>query len=237
MTLVKRQTEVGGSENLDAMLAAENYNAFLVSQLRRHLAGCRQVLDFGAGNGFFAERMQKQGFKVVAVEPEPDLGVRIGALGIPCVRSLEGVPAQSMDGAYSLNVLEHIEDDAEALSYLYDVLVPGGVLYLYVPAFAILFSAMDRCVGHVRRYRLAELRQKCFRAGFILEAGAYADSVGYAASLALKVFGSPDGSLDPGSVRLYDRFAFPVSRQLDRLCSSFVGKNVWVRVRRPLRSN
>ncbi|MCB1906955.1 MAG: methyltransferase domain-containing protein [Rhodocyclaceae bacterium] len=227
------QTVVGGSENLEAMREAENYNAFLVEQICRQLDGCRRVVDFGAGNGLFAGRVRERGFDVRAVEPEPALNAAINASGIPCLSSLDAVAPMSADGVYSLNVLEHIDDDEAVLARLFDILVPGGALYLYVPAFQLLYSAMDRRVGHVRRYRLGELSAKCRRAGFVVEAGAYADSLGYAASLALKYFGAADGKLDGGSVRLYDRLAFPLSRVLDRVCSRFVGKNVWLRARRP----
>ncbi len=224
---------VAGSENLEVMREAENYNAFLRDQIRRHLNGCARVLDFGAGTGDFARALQGRDFEVVCVEPEPTLRAAIALTGNECHESLDQVPPCSIEGAYSLNVLEHIEDDEGTLRQLHARLRPGGALYLYVPAFEALFSAMDRRVGHLRRYRLGDLKAKCVRAGFVVEDGGYADSLGYFASLALKCLGAADGSLSARSVRLYDRAFFPASRLMDRACQRLFGKNVWVRARRP----
>ena len=71
----------------------------------------------------------------------------------------------------------------EALRAVYRCLRPGGRFYLYVPAFPLLFSAMDRKVGHHRRYRLAGLTSQLQRAGFRVLRARYADSLGFFATL------------------------------------------------------
>ena len=154
------ESTVGGSENLEVMREAENYNAFLVDQVRRRMHGCNHILDFGAGNGLFAESMRKQGHKVTCIEPESALMITLAEAGFEVHDSLENVAPESMDGIYTLNVLEHIENDRATLSLLHGCIRPGGQLYIYVPAFQILFSTMDQKVGHVRRYRLGELVEK-----------------------------------------------------------------------------
>ena len=53
-----------GTDNLEAMAAAENYNAFLVRTLAKHLRGRRAILDFGAGIGYFAGKMRALGFSM-----------------------------------------------------------------------------------------------------------------------------------------------------------------------------
>lgn len=224
---------VGGSENLEAMREAVNYNAFLVAQISKRLEGCRRILDFGAGNGHFAFALRDRGFDLCCVEPEPALRMAMVRSGLPCVAELSAMLPGSVDGAYSLNVLEHIDDDQAALEMLFDCLSPGGRLYVYVPAFQILYSAMDRRVGHLRRYRLGQLRERCRGAGFEVEAGAYADSLGFVASIVLRLLGPKDGALDPRSVRIFDRYVFPLSRILDGICRPYFGKNVWLQLRRP----
>lgn len=226
--------DVGGAENLEVMREAENYNAFLVEQIARHLRGCPNILDFGAGNGLFAESLRDRGHTVTCVEPEPALTAGLASRGFEAHASLAPVGPDSVDGIYSLNVLEHIENDREALVSIRERIKPGGRLYVYVPAFQILYSAMDRRVGHVRRYRLKELEQKCREAGFEIEASGYADSLGFLASLAYRLIGSADGTLNPDTVRVYDRYLFPLSRALDNATRRVFGKNVWVRARRPL---
>jgi hypothetical protein len=65
-----------------------------------------------------------------------------------------------------LNVFEHIEDDAAALSSTYNILAQGGTLILIVPAHAWLYGSMDSSIGHCRRYTKAMLKQKLDAAGF-----------------------------------------------------------------------
>lgn len=229
---MENENTVGGSENLEVMREAKNYNAFLMDQVFSRMRDCVHILDFGAGNGLFAQAMKEQGHKVTCVEPEPALATALAEAGFKTYASLDEIEPNSLDGAYTLNVLEHIEDDRAVLSGLYDRIKPGGRLYIYVPAFQILFSSMDRRVGHVRRYRLNELVEKCRDVGFNVETGGYADSLGYLASLAYRLLGRDDGVLNSNTVRLYDKYIFPVSHVLDLLSSRFFGKNVWIQVSR-----
>src|SRR2546430_2262195 len=72
------------------------------------------------------------------------------------------------DAIVSSNVLEHVVDDRACLGAMRALLRPGGVLALYVPARPELYGEFDREVGHQRRYRCVELRQKVEGAGFEL---------------------------------------------------------------------
>jgi SAM-dependent methyltransferase len=62
----------------------------------------------------------------------PNLHVRRGDISDP------SLPAQlvhyDIDTALCINVLEHIEDDVEALGHIWQILRPGGRLLLLVPA-------------------------------------------------------------------------------------------------------
>ncbi|MBE2233102.1 MAG: class I SAM-dependent methyltransferase [Anaerolinea sp.] len=57
-----------------------------------------------------------------------------------------------IDTVFSLNVFEHIEDHETALCNAARVLQPGGHLILVVPAHMALYGAIDRAIGHYRRY-------------------------------------------------------------------------------------
>jgi SAM-dependent methyltransferase len=71
---------------------------------------------------------------------------------------------QSLLGMF--DVLEHLDDDRASLRFLFDVLAPGGVLVLTVPAHMFLFGEMDRLACHRRRYSQRELADKLKQAGF-----------------------------------------------------------------------
>jgi SAM-dependent methyltransferase len=217
-----------GTENLEVMAEAENYNRYLLSLITERLRPNDRVLDFGAGAGTFATRLHDAGARVVAVEPDAGLRHRLTALGIPTRPSLAEVGDGSIDLVYTLNVLEHIADDAAAAREIARVLSPGGCLVAYVPAFAILWTAMDDRVGHLRRYRRAGLVELLAAAGFRVTYAGYVDSLGFAASLAYRITRQVDGAINRRALRLYDRLIFPLSRVLDHLLSRVIGKNLLV---------
>jgi hypothetical protein len=130
-------------------------------------------------------------------------------------------------------VLEHIEDDASCVAAWYAKLKPGAPLLLYVPAFMVLYSEMDRRIGHYRRYRRRPLAALVRQAGFQIERSVYVDSLGFFASLGLRFFDRSGGVLNPRTVRLYDRLGFPLSRLMDAAAGPFFGKNVLIRAVKP----
>lgn len=222
-----------GVDNLEAMVQARRYNAFLVRTVVEAAGQATSALDFGAGLGTFAEALRNRGFEVGCVEVDPALRQRLADRGFATYAGLEAVPPDSVPFAYSLNVLEHIEDDAGVLRDLASRLAPGGRLLLYVPAFQVLYSSMDRKVGHFRRYRRAGLFDLVGAAGLEAERAEYVDCLGWLASLVFKVAGNDSGDLSPRSVALYDRVVFPVSRVLDLGLRRVLGKNLLVLARRP----
>ncbi len=209
------------------MKHAQNYNRFLRELVHRHIHGSK-VLDFGAGAGTFAIPLRDAGLSLACVEPDPDLGKTLITAGLATYADIDAVPRGEFDSAYSLNVLEHVQDDAGALRALFDCLREGGRVIIYVPAFNLLFSAMDTLVGHHRRYRRRELARKLEAAGFRIDTARYVDSLGFFSALAYRLLGSKSGVISPRAVSLYDRFVFPVSRVLDRLLLGSFGKNLLV---------
>jgi ubiquinone/menaquinone biosynthesis C-methylase UbiE len=84
------------------------------------------------------------------------------------VTSITGMSfaAASFDCVLCSEVLEHIPDDARALSELRRVLKPGGVLVATVPFQKRFWAEDDEFVGHVRRYDPGELEEKLRANGF-----------------------------------------------------------------------
>ena len=216
-----------GRDNLEAMKLAINYNAALAQLVHTYSTG-REALDFGAGAGVFSSLLKRRGVNVTCVEPDEALFTELKAMGFAAFRGIDEVPTASLVFVFSLNVLEHIHDDALVLRQIFERLRPGGRLLLYVPAFAILFSAMDRRVGHFRRYRRKSLAALLQHVGFVIDDARYADSLGFLATLVYKVVGDPDGGLNTKSLTFYDRYVFPVSRFIDVALRGAIGKNLIV---------
>jgi len=132
------------------------------------------VLDAGCGDGSLALRLA--GSAIDASPPHIVLAcdvalarvrvaaarARVRGLGgrvMPFVADLTALPLRdaSVAGAASGEVLEHVADDAAAAAELARVLAPGGALALTVPAGPGRLDALDRGVGHARRYDAAGL--------------------------------------------------------------------------------
>lgn len=135
------------------------------------------LFDIGGGNGYVAADLQRAGIPVALVEPGWQ-GVqnarRRGVETLICA-TLEdaGFLPGSLPAVGLFDVLEHIESDVAFLRALHELLVPGGRVYLTVPAFQMLWSADDDYAGHYRRYRLSELRRVLEQAGFRLLFSSY----------------------------------------------------------------
>ena len=224
--------EYSGTANLEVMAEAVRYNAFLNAWVYGGVSGAAAVLDFGAGLGTFARALSARGLSVRCVEPDAAQRAVIAEAGLPVHASLQEVQPAALDLVYTLNVLEHIEDDLQALADIRRVLRHGGRLFVYVPAFQCLYSSMDQRVGHVRRYRKAELVEKLRQAGYRVSRAEYVDSLGFLAAWVYKTTDRSGGHLNLRALAFYDRWCFPVSRWLDRLgCCYWFGKNVLVEAR------
>jgi SAM-dependent methyltransferase len=212
------------------MAEARNYNEFLLDLVRADARDGDRIVDFGAGIGTFANQLRAEGFAVECVEPDARQAAMIRRQGGTAYDSLRSISPASVDLVYTMNVLEHIEEDRAVLAEIRSRLRPGGRLIVYVPAFPLLYTSMDRRVGHVRRYRAGDLREKVIAAGFALNCCEYVDSVGFVATLAYKALGDSSGQVNRRALRLFDRFLFPVSRIGDSLgFKHLLGKNLLVR--------
>lgn len=232
MTVPSSDSTYDGRDNLEAMKHAKRYNDFLLGLIRKYSVGHR-TLDHGAGAGTFALPISDDDAGVICVEPDSSFRVELTQSGLEVASNLEEIASGSLDYAYSLNVLEHIKDDQKTVGELYRCLKPGGRLLLYVPAFTILYSQMDRHVGHFRRYRRKPLRNLLQSVGFEVSAAYYVDSLGFLATLVYKLVGDRSGAVSPGSVSLYDALVFPLSRVIDFLGLGSFGKNLAVVATKP----
>lgn len=215
-----------GEDYLLALEEAKNYNAFIVAWISKFLrAEDSRVIDFGAGTGLLAHLLEKRtGKRVQCLEPAENMKLHLPP---DTLDSLDHVADESVDFIYSSNVLEHIEDDAGIVREMGRVLRPGGRVFLYLPAFQCLFSALDRKVGHFRRYDKTMLRRLFPEKTWKILTLRYADSLGFAGTLWFKAFGNARAAYSLPPLLFYDRMLFPLSRGLDWLAGGrFAGKNV-----------
>lgn len=219
-----------GTDNLEVMTEAVNYNRYLLDCVEREITAPGQsVLDFGAGSGTYADMLAERGITPDCLEPDGDLQSVLRSKGYPVV-DLSDVAAKagSYDVIYTLNVFEHIKNDQDAADDLATLLKPGGRIVVYVPAMESLFTSMDVKVEHYRRYRRAQLTRILKNSGLRVVTARYCDPIGYFATLAYRFAGRSDGTINPRALKTYDRFLFPLSRLLQAVTGRLFGKNVLV---------
>ncbi len=169
------------------MTKARNYLAWQGRLVTGELG--RRVVEVGCGVGNFTG-MLLDCEVVIALDNEPGCIERLKAR-YPDQENLhaflcdagasnfsELAPFQP-DSCVCLNVLEHIEDDAGALSRIASILVPGGVIVLLVPAFQFLFGPIDKNLGHCRRYDRASFTRLARAAGLEIRKLRYMNTVGF----------------------------------------------------------
>lgn len=225
-------------ELLDSKKGLAIYNLDVVKKLasglglKEHLGGVSEsVVEFGAGTGTLAEIWRSE-FRLdpTCIEVDPELINILKSKGFKTYKNI-GRVQHEISFIYTSNVLEHIEDDVQALRNMRERMKPGGMIAIYVPALPVLFSDFDRHVGHFRRYKKRELVHKVEIAGFEIHKCFYNDCLGVLATLALRIFGYKN-RMDLGSKKsllIFDTYIYPFSMILDRaIFKRVIGKNLFL---------
>jgi SAM-dependent methyltransferase len=122
------------------------------------------ILEIGMGMGGFGARLATLA-PYTGVEPDPTsfetARVRIAGAGGAVHHGDHTVVAElpPFDLVCAFEVLEHIEDDDEALRDWMRLVRPGGSILLSVPAGPERFGPSDVHAGHYRRYTADGLRE------------------------------------------------------------------------------
>lgn len=225
----KESTIFEGFGDLVLSEAMDNYNSSIVRKIHEAMPSSNRgvIVDFGAGIGTLAEKFREiYGISPVCIEIDERQKEIIRERKFTVFDTLDELTAPATN-IYSSNVLEHIDNDARILRMFHEKLMPGGTVCIYVPAMPHLYSKFDRRVGHVRRYRMNELKEKLTGAGFRIVTAEYCDCIGYLAALFFKASGK-SASPSAAFLKMYDKL-FVVSRWLDALgMKHVIGKNIFL---------
>lgn len=226
--------------DLEAMSFAIRYHRWILEIFKPYLKG--SVVEVGAGSGLFSELLaQTTDVRLTLIEPSsqmfPILKNRLANrkdtefyqdFFTNVATRLKPAP----DTIVYVNVLEHISDDTLELQIAYDTLKPGGYLLLFVPALRALYGALDKEIGHFRRYHLKPLVRLCRSVGFEVSLAQYFDFLGIVPWwLNFKLLKS--NKINPMAVKLYDTVVVPFEKPLETLVRPPIGKNILVIARKP----
>jgi SAM-dependent methyltransferase len=130
------------------------------------------VLEIGCGMGALGSQLARH-YDYTGVDTD-DMSraaaeVRLATIGRGrIVDDLHKLKGEQFDVVCAFEVLEHIEDDVNALQEWGDFARQGGHLLLSVPAHQRRYGKCDELVGHYRRYDADVLRATIRNAGFEL---------------------------------------------------------------------
>jgi len=175
-----------GFRTLRRVEVLHRYNRFLYELIRPFVG--RRVLEIGSGTGLMTKYLTRSE-QLIASDLDPDYvallrrqyalhpNVEVRTVDLGRLHDHD-LPRGTLDTVLCSNVLEHIEDDRQALRGIHDVLAPGGRVVLVVPAVKALYGAIDRAIHHYRRYSRREIAEKLQEAGFRVEHLSYFNMLG-----------------------------------------------------------
>lgn len=231
--MTEQPNEAAQSEDFEfeALKLADNYRQALITEFAAELRG--RVLEVGSGIGQMTSLIRSLSSVELLQCVEPcDAFCEVFSREHPTIPLVHGTATDIDDTAgwnaiVSINVLEHIRDDAGELKRYRELLASEqGTLCLFVPARLEIYAPIDEDFGHYRRYTRPGLLKLLESAGFAVRRLHYFNCVGYFAWwLSFCVF--RQRGFNPDAVRFFDRVILPAVHAAERgLCRPPFGQSL-----------
>jgi SAM-dependent methyltransferase len=118
----------------------------------------KKLIDVGCGTGGLTNFFSNE-YEVTGVEPSDD-AIAFAQQKFPTRKFIHGMAPddvreefRSADGILLIEVLEHIEHDAEFVHTLIAAMKPGAILVMMAPSDPSLWGPHDDAFEHFRRYK------------------------------------------------------------------------------------
>ena len=145
---------------------------YIYTKSKNYINQINNLIDVGAGSGFFAKYFQERSPKIKAYCIDPfysdDQLKEEGNL-----QFLKQKPNVKAEALLFIDVLEHVEDDIKLIEDYKNNMDQETCLIISVPAFNFLWSGHDIFLEHYRRYTLKNLKTLLLKAGFEPVYGSY----------------------------------------------------------------
>jgi len=136
------------------------------------------ILDVGTSTGTNLRMLKEMGFtNYQGLDMSPEAIRWCEEKGLGTVRQGDvcaiPFPDESFDLVLATDIIEHVDDDLQALNELQRVLKKSGRIVITVPTFPSLWGLQDDVSHHKRRYRRRDLLEKLRKSGFECNKGFY----------------------------------------------------------------
>ena len=170
-TFIFKELDSEGKATLESIASAAQFNEWMYDVTSKRLNG--RILEIGSGIGNISEYYLRDNRSIVLSDIRDNycqyLKNRYGNL--PSCEDVVKIDLvhpdfdkeyspyfDSFDGIFALNVVEHINNDIQAISNARKLLKKGGRLVVLVPAYQMLYNNFDRALEHYRRYTEGSLK-------------------------------------------------------------------------------
>ncbi len=218
------------------LLNASHYNHWQYEQFRPYIG--ETVLEIGCGIGNLTQYLLKDAQFLLSVDTRPEAIAFMQKRCLPTANfkveyldifreGLKEYSKKSFDTIVFSNVLEHIEDDVQAMTTCHDILRhTGGKLLLLVPAHKLLYGTLDAEAGHFRRYSKQRIINLARIAHFkILDLYAFniSGALGWFLNYCVLRRKGIHDSLDTLQMDFYDRYLVPPCQFLEKRIRPIIG--------------
>lgn len=238
-----KEIDPEGFQTLEVIAEADQFNEWMFQTIAPFCNG--KILEIGSGIGniskFFIEEKKDIVLSDIRsnycdylarkfVLTDQNL-IRNLNLTDPDISSRFGELLGTFDTVFALNVVEHIEEDALAISNCVKFLKPGGMLVILVPAYKFLYNTFDKELGHYRRYTRTGLSEIIKNAGLRIRKAQYFNAVGM---LGWLVSGKlqRNKTIPSGQMKFYNSLV-PVFKLMDKIIFNQTGLSVIVIGQKP----
>jgi 2-polyprenyl-3-methyl-5-hydroxy-6-metoxy-1,4-benzoquinol methylase len=216
-----------------------NYRKYQYELISKHIG--ENILEVGSGDRSFTNQIRqhtKQFERIVSIEPSVTLfEIHEKKYKFPPNISFDLMDLFNVeintyglfDTAIFVHVLEHIEQDHEALNKVHELLLPNGKVLIEVPALPFLFSVHDEMLGHYRRYNKKTIRELVDLDKYIIKDLWYQDIIGMLGSLyffkikSTRLASTAGLELVKNQGNVYDRYVIPFESFIEKLVRFPVG--------------
>lgn len=221
------------AQDLEAMDSASNYYTWILDAFGPSIG--TRILEVGAGSGNFSKRLLDRNPELLAcLEPSDNVASVLeqrlsGVANAEAHRGLLTDHAANWQQRYDtiiyINVMEHVEHDAEEVKLALSCLKPGGHLLIFVPALPWLYGKADEMFGHFRRYTKEALVKLFDGTDAEVKRAQYWDIFGVLPWWVSFVL-LQKSVMGTGMVKLYDSVVVPIARVFENIITPPVGKNL-----------